>query len=173
MPLKLTGRRKFAQLVSYHVLLYVHRNELLSVVYGDRVSHHVRYYRRAPRPGLVDAFLIRLIHSGDRLLQVNVQERPFSNRSRHSLSTRERRPRLKAGASRFRTLFLCSPDNKFVGALIIPRLVASRRLPPRGHRMTASGCLALAPSVRMVHRVHSHSSNLRPPPQPPRPASLA
>ena len=39
-----TCRGKLTQLVSYHVLCYIHRDKLVPVVDGDRLSNEVRRY---------------------------------------------------------------------------------------------------------------------------------
>src|ERR1041385_6017522 len=55
-------------------------------------------------------------------------------------------------------LFLSPADNELVCALVVARLVAARRLAPRGHRMTSAGGLAFTTAVRMVYRVHGHAA---------------
>src|ERR1039458_4937592 len=49
-------------------------------------------------------------------------------------------------------------DDERISPLVVARLVAPRRLAPRGHRMTAARGLALAAAVRVVHRVHAHAA---------------
>src|SRR5208283_723204 len=60
-----------------------------------------------------------------------------------------------------------------VGALVVARLEAARRLAPRGHRMAATAGLALAAAVRMVHRIHRDAPVVRRLAQPSRPPRLA
>src|SRR5690242_3465472 len=48
-----------------------------------------------------------------------------------------------------------------VRALVVAGLVAARRLPPRGHRVTSAGSLAFAAAMRMVDRVHRNSTVMR------------
>src|SRR6185312_12187549 len=55
-------------------------------------------------------------------------------------------------------LFASPAHNELVCALVVARLVAARRLAPRGHRMTAAGGLAFTAAVWMVNRVHGHTA---------------
>src|SRR5205814_4681523 len=48
VPFELTREAELAQFVPYHVFGDVHRNKFLSVVHGNRVSHHLRMDGRAP-----------------------------------------------------------------------------------------------------------------------------
>src|SRR5262249_31935645 len=50
--------------------------------------------------------------------------------------------------------FFPASHDECVGPLVVTRLVATRRLAPRGYRVTAARSLSLTPAVRMVHRVH-------------------
>src|SRR6266852_2778446 len=59
-----------------------------------------------------------------------------------------------------------------VGALVAPGLLAQRRESPRGYRMVALD-LAFAAAVRVIHRVHGHTTNRRLFSAPPRPSRLA
>src|SRR6202021_580297 len=45
-----------------------------------------------------------------------------------------------------------------IGTLVVARLVATRRLAPRGYRVTAARGLALAAAVRVIDRVHGHAA---------------
>src|SRR5450759_529856 len=69
--------------------------------------------------------------------------------------------------------FLSPVHNKRVGPLIVPRLVATRRLAPRRHRMTSAGSLAFTAAMRMVHRVHRNAAVMRTLPCPARASRLA
>src|ERR1700682_479637 len=60
-----------------------------------------------------------------------------------------------------------------VGALVIARFEASRRLTPRSHRMASSGSLAFAAAMRMVHWIHGYAAVMRTAAQPARLAGLA
>ena len=58
-------RRKFAELMTDHVLGYENGMKRLSVVHQKRVADKVRRHHRAPRPGL-DRFLrARAVHLVD------------------------------------------------------------------------------------------------------------
>src|ERR1043166_1625149 len=58
-------------------------------------------------------------------------------------------------------------------ALVAARLVTTRRLAPRRHRVSTTRSLAFTTTVRMVHRVHRHATNLRPQTFPTRTSGLA
>src|SRR5208283_4835233 len=60
-----------------------------------------------------------------------------------------------------------------IGPLIVPRLVATCRLAPWGHRMTSAGGLAFTAATRMVHRVHRNAAIMRTLPYPTRASRLA
>src|SRR5579885_1349464 len=47
------------------------------------------------------------------------------------------------------------------GALVLARLVAARRLAPRGHGVATAAGLALAAAVRVVNRVHGDAADVR------------
>src|ERR1700675_1257431 len=77
VSLELTGKAEFAQLVSHHVLGHIYRNEFPSVVHGNRMSHHLRDNRRAPRPSPKHFLLVARIHAGYFRRQVRIHERSF------------------------------------------------------------------------------------------------
>src|SRR5208283_4633686 len=83
VPLELAGKAEFAQLVSHHVLGHIHRNKFPSVVHGNRVSHHLRNNRRAPRPSPQHLLFVTRIHGFHFRRQVRVHERSFFCRSSH------------------------------------------------------------------------------------------
>src|SRR5262245_58370876 len=56
--------------------------------------------------------------------------------------------------------------NHLLRALVVTRLVAARRLAPGRHRIPAAGSLSFATTVRVVHRIHRHTTNMRPNPAP-------
>src|SRR5450631_2855559 len=68
---------------------------------------------------------------------------------------------------------LAAVHDKRVRPLIVPRLVATRRLAPRRHRMTSTGSLAFTAAMRVVHRVHRNTAVMRTFPHPPRTSRLA
>src|SRR5580700_10073108 len=61
---------------------------------------------------------------------------------------------------------LASSHDECIGALVVARLVAARRLAPRGHRMAAAGSLAFAAAMRMIDGVHRNSTVMRTPTRP-------
>src|SRR6476661_2781424 len=70
-------RGEFAQLVPYHVLGHIHRDELIAVVNSERVANEIRGNHRAARPGLYHRFLAGRIEGRDFLFQPEVNVRPF------------------------------------------------------------------------------------------------
>jgi hypothetical protein len=48
-----------------------------TIVYGDRVSYHLRKDNRSPRPSLNDALFAALIHRFDLLEQTGLDIRPL------------------------------------------------------------------------------------------------
>src|SRR5579875_969914 len=94
-------RGELAKLVPHHVFCAVHRDELLSVVYRDRVADHVGMDRRAARPGADDLLIIGRVQCFHLHHQVRVDERALLCRACHSFTpgtryneSREKRPRL-------------------------------------------------------------------------------
>ncbi len=69
-----SGRRKFTQLVSHHVLGNVDGNEFSSVVHSDRVPYHLRNDGRSARPGFDDDGFIGLIQMLDLLQEMIIQK---------------------------------------------------------------------------------------------------
>src|SRR5712692_4358845 len=59
------------------------------------------------------------------------------------------------------SLALAPLHDKLVRLLVIARLIAPRRLAPRGHGMASSGGLALATAQRMIDRIHRHAAHGR------------
>src|SRR5437667_9922486 len=68
---------------------------------------------------------------------------------------------------------LAAADDECVGTLVIARFVATRRLSPRSHRMTAAGCLAFATPMRVLDRIHRHLPVMGPASQPLHPLCFA
>src|SRR5208337_2963662 len=83
VPLELPGKAEFPQLVPYHVLGHIYRNEFPSVVHGNRVSHHLGDNRRAPRPRPQHLLLVTRIHGFHFRRQVRIHERSFFCRTSH------------------------------------------------------------------------------------------
>ena len=71
------GRSKLTEFVTYHVLRYIYRNELVTIVNCDCVTYKVRGDHTRARPSLDDFFLVRLIHSEHLVFQLNVDKRSF------------------------------------------------------------------------------------------------
>src|SRR5580692_2068974 len=70
-------------------------------------------------------------------------------------------------------LLRLSRHDPTVGALVVSRLEAARRLTPRGHWMAATRGLSLTAAVGVIDRVHRHATIVRHPSQPPAAAGLA
>src|SRR6202035_959758 len=102
------------------------------VVHPDGVSHHVRVNRRAARPGAHQLLVIRLVHRLDLHHQVRVDERA-----------------LLGGTCHLCLLLATTTDDECIGTLVVACLIATRRLAPWRHRMTAAGGLAFAAAVRV------------------------
>ena len=76
-------RRELSQLVPYHILSNVDRNELVAIMHSKRVSDKVWRNRRPPRPSAHNLLVTRLIHTLDFDGQMTVNEGTFFNRTRH------------------------------------------------------------------------------------------
>src|SRR5512134_677633 len=66
-----------------------------------------------------------------------------------------------AVSSIYKGLFLLPPHDEAVGPFVDTGLVTLGRHTPRRDRMPATGALALATAMRMVDRVHRHTTGLR------------
>src|SRR5579863_10060682 len=138
-------RRKFAQLMTHHVLRAVDRDELMAVMHRERQSDHVRYDHRTARPGAD----YPLVSGGDRrfdlLLQMAVDKGTFFLRPHRNLCL---------------TLALRPPAHDIaVRRFLAARLVTLGRHSPRRLRMVALGS-PLATAMRMVDRIHRHSAHM-------------
>ena len=70
-------RRKFAELVTYHILGNKNGIERFPVVHQKRVANKIRRHHRTSRPGL-DRFLdARRVHLIDLFKQMRLDEGPF------------------------------------------------------------------------------------------------
>src|SRR6266702_3380002 len=155
-------RGELAQLVPHHGLGDEHRDVLTTVVYGDRVPQHVRNDRGPSGPGLDDRLLVGLVQHVHLFEQVVVDEWALLQTTRHSLSLPSCSA-LLTGAT--------TPNDELVAGLAAAG--ASLRLAGRVHRVPATGGLALATTVRVVDRVHGHTTDGRALALPPHPARLA
>src|SRR5271165_1804913 len=55
-------------------------------------------------------------------------------------------------------LLLSAGHDERIGPLVVPSLVAARRLAPRSYRVAAAAGFALAAAMRMIDRVHDHAT---------------
>src|SRR5262245_39374449 len=83
VALELPRGRELAELVPDHVLRDVDGDELLAVVDGQRVPHHLGEDRRAARPRLDDLAVVGRVHGLDLLDEVLVDEGALLERSCH------------------------------------------------------------------------------------------
>ena len=67
-----TRRREFSELVTDHVFGDEHGDELIPVMYGNRMTDEVRADHRGASPSLDDGLLARFIHRQDLLLELEV-----------------------------------------------------------------------------------------------------
>ena len=72
-----TGGGKLAELVAYHVLGNIHRDELVAVVYSYGLSYEVGGDHRGARPSLDGYFLVGLLSGNDTFLQFMEDVRTF------------------------------------------------------------------------------------------------
>ena len=56
------GRSELAQLVTHHILGYIHRDELVTIMNCDSMTYEIRRNHRCTAPSLNNIFLARLIH---------------------------------------------------------------------------------------------------------------
>ena len=66
---------ELAELVAYHVLGYVDRDELVPVVHGESMAHEFGGDHRSAAPCLDNRLLAALLHRGDFLLKLYADER--------------------------------------------------------------------------------------------------
>src|SRR5271170_5077436 len=159
MAVKGAGRREFAELVADHLFRHQHRNVLVAVVDAERETHELRQNRRASAPDLDDVGAAGPARDVSLLEHITVHERTLPDRSRHGSAS------LLAHVAR------C--DDKLVGRLVRPGLLALGRFAPWAHRMPAAGRLTLAAAVWMVDRVHGDAAIVRTASEPATAAGLA
>src|SRR4051812_41692279 len=83
-------------------------------------------------------------------------------------------PNLRDVTTYVSELLLAAPaHDELIGPLVVPRLIATSRLAPRGYRMPSARSLSFTTTVRMIHRVHRNAPVMRTLAQPPRPSRLA
>ena len=147
MPLEGAGRSELTEFATYHIFGNVYGNVLSSVVYGDRVTDHLREYRRTSRPRFEDGFFVLGVQRFDSFKQLGLDVRSFFNASAH-------------------ILLLSSIDslkNKLIRLiLLLSRLITESGFTPRSHRTCMTdGTFALAAAVRVIARVHYGTSDGR------------
>ena len=76
MAAESTRGSELTELVSYHILGYINRDELVSVVNGNRLTYEIRRDHACARPGLDDRLVA--LGSGDNLsLEFRIDIRSF------------------------------------------------------------------------------------------------
>jgi len=75
--LKHARRRKFAELVTYHVLGDENGMKRLPVMHQKRVADKIRRHHRAPRPGFDRFLYARAVHLVDLLQKMRFDEGSF------------------------------------------------------------------------------------------------
>ncbi len=75
--LKHARRRKFAELVTNHVLGDENGMKRLSVMHQKRVADKIRRHHRAPRPGFDWFLYARAVHLVDLLQKIQLDEGSF------------------------------------------------------------------------------------------------
>src|SRR5882762_9534876 len=83
MAVERSRRREFSELVTDHFLGHQHRNMLLAVVDAEREPDELRQDGRAPAPDPDHLVAARRARGFRFLEQIAVDERAFSNRTRH------------------------------------------------------------------------------------------
>ena len=80
MALEIACGSKLTQLVANHELRDIHRDELVAIVYGERVPHEIRRDGAPATPGLQDGFLgFTLVDGVDLALELGFHVRTFFN----------------------------------------------------------------------------------------------
>ena len=67
MPAENTGGGEFAQLMTYHVLGHINRDEFVAIMHGDGLSYKIRRDHRGSGPSL-DRNLLLAFRSGQNFL---------------------------------------------------------------------------------------------------------
>src|SRR6478736_4511280 len=148
VTLERAGGGELAELVPDHRLGDEHRHVLATVVDGEGVSDEVRNDGRPTRPGLDDLLGVLVVLDVDLLEQMVVDERALLEAAWHRWVLLAL---VLAGAP--------ASDDELVARLVLAG--AALGLAPRADRVTTTGGLALATTVRVVDRVHHDTTNSR------------
>ena len=71
MSFEVAGRCKLAKLMAYHKLGYIHRDELITIMYRKCMPYKIRRDRRATAPCLDHRFFVLpLVDPGDLLVEL-------------------------------------------------------------------------------------------------------
>src|SRR5690349_24548514 len=143
------GGRELAQLVTDHGLGHEHGDVLATVVHGDRVAEHGRHDHRATGPGLDDVLGTGFVLDDDLAEQVLVDEGAL-------LETAWHLPLLLLAL-----LAGVATANDVLVAFLVRVAGAAFGLAPRRNRVTTTGGLALATTVRVVDGVHRDTADGR------------
>src|SRR5665213_4424513 len=142
VALECAGRGKLAEFMTHHVFRHIDRYKLPPVMHADRMPDELGQDGRTARPGPHNFLFVRRIQRVDSFFEVSIDKRSLAYRTPH-------------------LLFASPVHDEFVGALVVARLVAARRLAPRRHRMASARGLAFAATVRVIDRVHRNAAVMR------------
>src|SRR5512143_132674 len=149
VALERAGRRELAELVPHHRLRHEDGNVLPAVVNGEGVTQEVRGDDATARPRLDDVLGPGRVLNVHLLLEVAVNEGALLQTAWH---VRGSLALVLAGAT--------TAHDELVGFLLLVA-GAALGLAPRAHRVTSTGRLALAATVRVVDRVHDDTADGR------------
>src|SRR6476646_5050589 len=149
VTLERAGRSELTELVSDHRLGHEHRHVLAAVVHGERVAEHVGHDHRAARPGLDDVLGARVVLDIHLLLKVVVDEGARLEAARHF--------------QRLLSALLASTaaTHDELVAFLVRATGTTLGLTPGADRVATTGGLALTTTVRVVDRVHGHTTDGR------------
>ena len=77
MTAERTGGGKLTELVPYHVLCYIHRNKLVSVVDSDRLTYEIRRDHTCTRPSFDDRLFVAFRLGDYFRFELGVDKRSF------------------------------------------------------------------------------------------------
>src|SRR6267143_55516 len=133
------GRGELTELMPYHPLVDIHRDEFVSVVHGERVPDKVWRDRGGSRPGLDHLFLARLRHGFDFRQQPLVDKGALFERSAH--------PKIPG-------LFTSLDDVLIRFQLMVPGFLSLGMPAPGGYRVGISlRGFPFTPAVGVIDRV--------------------
>src|SRR6478735_3919183 len=149
VTLERAGRRELTELVADHRLGHEHRDVLAAVVHREGVAQHVGVDHGPARPGLDDVLGARFVLGVHLLLKVVVDEGALLQATRHF------RGLLSA------LLASTTATHDELVAFLVGAPGTALGLAPGADRVTTTRGLALTTTVRVVDRVHGHTTDGR------------